>query len=381
MFAHPIYARLMLIAFCMLGLASVTHARKADADQSYERSQSHGTNGQQQKGQPSLKQRYSAPNKQPRQQKQQPAPAHKLPQRKPQDRGTWGKPGTAKDPRHYPQTHSGPSRDKDRSQRSDTRRDRDKRSYPRTESRGDRDRRSPSRSTTTHRDRDYRTDRDRSRATSSLKRRYSHDRHYRDYYANRKHRDHHYHRHETYRYHTRYLAPIRHHYYPLGFRIRVLPRAYITVYVGGLPYYYYGGVFYRYNLSGYVVVRAPVGAYVNILPVGFISFYLGGLYYYYVNDTYYLWDDDLEAYVVVARPAGADGAIAQATKGRLFVYPNEGQSEEQQAKDRYECHRWAVHETGSDPTLDEDKEITASEADDYKRAISACLEGRGYTVK
>lgn len=34
----------------------------------------------------------------------------------------------------------------------------------------------------------------------------------------------------------------------------------------------------------------------------------------------------------------------------LFVYPANGQSDKQLANDRYECHRWAVQESGFDPT-------------------------------
>lgn len=34
----------------------------------------------------------------------------------------------------------------------------------------------------------------------------------------------------------------------------------------------------------------------------------------------------------------------------LFIYPNDGQSAEQQQKDRYECHVWAAEQTGFDPT-------------------------------
>lgn len=33
----------------------------------------------------------------------------------------------------------------------------------------------------------------------------------------------------------------------------------------------------------------------------------------------------------------------------LFIYPSEGQSQEQQDKDRDECHTWAVRESGFDP--------------------------------
>jgi hypothetical protein len=34
----------------------------------------------------------------------------------------------------------------------------------------------------------------------------------------------------------------------------------------------------------------------------------------------------------------------------IFMYPAKGQSAAQQDKDRYECHRWAVGQTGFDPS-------------------------------
>ena len=154
----------------------------------------------------------------------------------------------------------------------------------------------------------------------------------------------------------------------------------MRIVVGGWPYFYFDGVFYRQFDSGYAVVNAPIGAVVSTLPVGFISFSLGAFTFYYVNETYYVWDEDQEAYVVVETPEGADEAIARETEGRLFVYPNEGQSEEQQAKDRYACHRWAVEETGVDP-IEDDEPLSRDHRRNYRRAITACLEGRGYTVK
>ena len=36
--------------------------------------------------------------------------------------------------------------------------------------------------------------------------------------------------------------------------------------------------------------------------------------------------------------------------GQAYSYPNKGQSAQQQDKDRYECHTWAVQQTGFDPT-------------------------------
>ena len=37
-------------------------------------------------------------------------------------------------------------------------------------------------------------------------------------------------------------------------------------------------------------------------------------------------------------------------QSQLFIYPQQGQSEEQQSKDRFECHNWAVQQSGFDPT-------------------------------
>lgn len=34
----------------------------------------------------------------------------------------------------------------------------------------------------------------------------------------------------------------------------------------------------------------------------------------------------------------------------LYIYPNKGQSQEQQSRDRSECHLWAVQQTGYDPS-------------------------------
>src|SRR6202167_4014468 len=139
---------------------------------------------------------------------------------------------------------------------------------------------------------------------------------------------------------------------------------------------------------------------------------------------------------------------------RVFVYPAHGQSPEQTERDRYECHTWAVQQTGVDPSradappaervvvqpanppgsglavgaiggaiigsilagpraagagliiggatgavigsaadanaqaqaaqsqaqINESIEAAHARADTYRRAIGACLQGRGYTV-
>ena len=42
--------------------------------------------------------------------------------------------------------------------------------------------------------------------------------------------------------------------------------------------------------------------------------------------------------------------VPAAMAQQQYVYPQKGQSAEQQKKDEYECHSWAVKQTGFDPT-------------------------------
>ena len=68
----------------------------------------------------------------------------------------------------------------------------------------------------------------------------------------------------------------------------------------------------------------------------------------------------------------------------LFIYPKNGQGEEQQSKDRYECHSWAASQSGFDPTqpLGRGGRVPGrAKRADYQRAQTACLEARGYSVK
>src|SRR6202166_3124587 len=46
---------------------------------------------------------------------------------------------------------------------------------------------------------------------------------------------------------------------------------------------------------------------------------------------------------------------------RVFVYPANGQSPEQTDRDRYECHVWAVQQTGVDPSQ--------ADASPYERVV------------
>jgi hypothetical protein len=44
-------------------------------------------------------------------------------------------------------------------------------------------------------------------------------------------------------------------------------------------------------------------------------------------------------------------AVPAPPQPRMFVYPAKGQTEDQLERDRYECHTWAVQQSGFDPSL------------------------------
>jgi hypothetical protein len=54
--------------------------------------------------------------------------------------------------------------------------------------------------------------------------------------------------------------------------------------------------------------------------------------------------------LVIAAIAAACVGIVPAASAQVYVYPSQGQSKEQQSRDQFECHQWAVQQTGVDPT-------------------------------
>jgi hypothetical protein len=121
------------------------------------------------------------------------------------------------------------------------------------------------------------------------------------------------------------------------------------------------------------------GWWVGGLPLLATVVTIGGLSYWYADGLYYRAVPS-GGYEVVTPPAGTDsvGVVSE----RLYVYPRNNQSAEQQASDEYDCHRWAAGQSGFDPTAT----ATGGASDvnkraDYARAQAACLESRGYTVK
>jgi hypothetical protein len=83
--------------------------------------------------------------------------------------------------------------------------------------------------------------------------------------------------------------------------------------------------------------------------------------------------------VVLPAAAGTPGT----QKGpKVFLYPKNGQSADQQARDRYDCYRFAVAQSGFDPMRSAGSAPAAPASEqqsDYDRAQSACFEAHGYT--
>jgi len=191
--------------------------------------------------------------------------------------------------------------------------------------------------------------------------------------------------------HPGYQMDQRYHhdryYPPRGYVVPHLPHEYHDVHYGNNHYYYGGGAWYRPYGPRYTVVAPPIGLFVGFLPDYYTTLWYGNMPYYYANSVYYTRNWNSPGYVVAEPPAGEPNRV-EATVDRagedFFMYPRNGQGTDQQARDRYECHSWAVQQTGFDPSQADGGAASndaASGRADYLRAISACLDARGYTVR
>ena len=178
------------------------------------------------------------------------------------------------------------------------------------------------------------------------------------------------------------------HYPAHGWAVRHLPPQSRYVWWSGARYGFYDGIWYAPGSSGYVVVRPPFGIVVSDLPAFRTLVTIGGIGYLYANSVYYRERSE-GGYEVVPAPVALDAQVATgeiySNSYKVYVYPRLNQSAQQQASDEYECHRWAVTQSGFDPTAAATGGNTVSshpaQRGDYHRARSACLEGRNYTVR
>ena len=174
------------------------------------------------------------------------------------------------------------------------------------------------------------------------------------------------------------------YYPPVGTVRPALPPEYRPYFHRGSPYYFSGGIWYAPRGPGFVVVAPPVGLIIATLPPYYSTVWIGGVPYYYADNVYYTWQPQDNGYTVVDPPENADAPSPPPNTGQmdLIIYPKNGQSKEQQAADQYECHNWAKGQTGFDPTqpgggAQGNSDVNRS---NYNRAMSACLQARGYQV-
>ena len=183
---------------------------------------------------------------------------------------------------------------------------------------------------------------------------------------------------------------------------------------GYYPGRYYNQGWYRpygWGWGGYYS-GLTLGLTVPFLPFGYSSFWVGGAPYYYADDVYYtsvpgrgyrvvappdeyIVSDPGPTPVVAAPPVSEStnnantptpSYVNQATpapqqapgQSQLYAYPKNGQTAVQSTFDRIECERWGSGQTGYNPGQSAEN---MQRRNDYQRAVSACLEGRGYTVK
>ncbi len=169
--------------------------------------------------------------------------------------------------------------------------------------------------------------------------------------------------------------------------VREMPQHSQRVVWAGTHYGFHEGVWYSPHRHGHVVVRPPFGIVVPSLPFFRTLVVIGGLSYFYANGVYYRERPEA-GYEVVPAPLAAQTISTTTpvyvanTPDKLFVYPRLSQTPERQASDEYECHRWAVDQSGFDPTAAVSGQASdPARRSDYRRAQAACLDGRGYTVR
>ncbi len=155
-----------------------------------------------------------------------------------------------------------------------------------------------------------------------------------------------------------YYWPAAYYGWAYPWFLAALPLGYATYWWGNVPYYYVNSVYYVYNPAdnGYVVSDPPPVAGDNAVPPA--------------PDA-----DDASPPPAYAAPAAPP---ASGSPDDIYMYPKNGQTEQQQSTDRYECHTWAQQQTGFDPTQSASQ--SSGNAYDYHRAMVACLQGRGYSV-
>ncbi|MBL8511201.1 MAG: hypothetical protein JNM52_06105 [Betaproteobacteria bacterium] len=151
----------------------------------------------------------------------------------------------------------------------------------------------------------------------------------------------------------------------LGLLVPFLPYGYTTYWYGGVPYYVHDHVYYIHEPGyGYRVVEPPVEIEEHVISAPS------------PEPVVKAPPPSTTPTPTYSQPANSDAA--KASSGNLYAYPRNGQNDTLATFDRIECERWGSGQTGYKPGQSAEN---AERRGDYQRAVSACLEGRGYTVR
>jgi hypothetical protein len=171
------------------------------------------------------------------------------------------------------------------------------------------------------------------------------------------------------------------HYYPnRGYMVQSLPHGTMVIGFNGMQLYYNAGVWMRQQRNGFMVISPPVGVYVPRLPPAYTAIVINGAQYFYANDVYYAAAKEY-GFQVVGAPS--DAIVVQPVQSypnpsipqpsgipEPIIYPRQGQGPQQRSIDLQECKIWAVNQPGA-----------TSNADIFQRALGACMDGRGYSLR
>jgi hypothetical protein len=167
------------------------------------------------------------------------------------------------------------------------------------------------------------------------------------------------------------------------------PRGYVPHGYRGAPWHYGGGYGYRPWGGGFGFGYPSIGFYLPLLPMGYMTVWFGGVPYYWSEGVYYT-EAPYGGYVVADPPAreeaqkspqSTDGG-ADPSLGTLLIIPKEGQDEERMVADRRDAQRYASEKSGYDPAHSDSSDPGTPRARKaYLRAVKLYLEDRGYSVK
>jgi hypothetical protein len=107
--------------------------------------------------------------------------------------------------------------------------------------------------------------------------------------------------------------------FAFGRRHPALPGGFLSLNIGGVPFYYCGGIYYQPADGGYQEVYPPVGADVPQPPDGAIEIDAGGLAYYYAGGAFYVQEPD-GTYAVAPTPIGV--VVPELPPGAIQVSVN-----------------------------------------------------------